>query len=408
MSPSARILFLDGHRKWDFYSALKAAFELQLQAECLPVTPPALFDSRLHADLVILNDETWAHCGAAIPELQRRGIPTLHLADGILEWRNTWENPRQASEETGMPLFQPVLSSKIACIGRSQARILESWGNIGKCEVTGSPRFDGITQRVPDASLRSDPPRILIATARRPGFTIAQVDKVQRSLLDLKHWLCESSLEPVWRIAPELAEPLGVAGAIGAEPLAAQLRTVHAVITTPSTVQVEAMMTGIPVALLDYLNRPHYVPAAWTISAREHIGEIVPALLNPSPERMLYQDTILHDTVECRTPATPRVVTLAEKMVQAGRSCRESGQQLQLPVRILPDPVASHHLPEDRMRLDELHRAHPVFARMDLAVLQAENGHLRRALSLSWKQTAYRALCNLEMSLSRTWRRKQQ
>ncbi len=67
-----------------------------------------------------------------------RGIPTLILADGILEYRNTWEHPQLPAGS----LFQPVLGHKIACLGRSQARILESWHNGNRCEVTGSPRFD--------------------------------------------------------------------------------------------------------------------------------------------------------------------------------------------------------------------------------------------------------------------------
>ena len=39
-------------------------------------------------------------------------------------------------------IFQPVVGHKIACLGRSQARILESWGNVGKCEIVGAPRLD--------------------------------------------------------------------------------------------------------------------------------------------------------------------------------------------------------------------------------------------------------------------------
>jgi hypothetical protein len=94
--------------------------------------------------------------------------------------------------------------------------------------------------------------------------------------------------------------------------LTEQLATVDALITTPSTVQIEGMLAGVPVALIDYLNRPHFVPAAWTMTAPCQIAETVPMLLAPDARRMLYQDTILHDAVECRSPATPRVAALIE------------------------------------------------------------------------------------------------
>ena len=69
-----------------------------------------------------------------------QNIPTLILADGILEYRNTWEHPQL----TPGAIFQPVLGHKIACLSRSQARILRNrGGNAGKCEiVSAAPRFD--------------------------------------------------------------------------------------------------------------------------------------------------------------------------------------------------------------------------------------------------------------------------
>jgi hypothetical protein len=40
------------------------------------------------------------------------------------------------------------------------------------------------------------------------------------------------------------------------------LASVDAVISTPSTAMLEGMLQGLPVAVLDFHNRPHYVPAA--------------------------------------------------------------------------------------------------------------------------------------------------
>ena len=57
-----------------------------------------------------------------------------------------------------MPLFQPVLSHKVACLGRSQARLLESWGS-GCVRLTGGgaeiahasrPPREELNDRVPE------------------------------------------------------------------------------------------------------------------------------------------------------------------------------------------------------------------------------------------------------------------
>jgi len=104
----------------------------------------------------------------------------------------------------------------------------------------------------------------------------------------------------------------------------------------------------VPVALIDYLNRPHFVPAAWTMTAPGQIAETLPMLLAPDARRMLYQDTILHDAVECRSPAAPRVAALIEAMVAAGREARREGRTVRLPDRITVDEGNRHHSREER------------------------------------------------------------
>jgi hypothetical protein len=395
-----RVLVVDGHRKREFYAALVSAVDATWRS----VAPPELLAGvPPDTDLVIVNDESWPWVGAALPELRRCGVPSLHLVDGILEWRNTWEHPGTQSEGDGMPRFQPVLADKIACIGRSQARLLESWGNAGKCEVTGSPRFDNI-RRSARRRRPGDTYRVLVATARTPGFVAADLARVRDSLIDLRDWFTEhraadgARVEPVWRVTGALSTAVDPDGATGgwSRTLSEQIETVDALITTPSTVQVEGMLAGVPVALVDYLNRPHYVPAAWTITAPSQIDETLRMLLAPDARRLLYQDTILHDAVECRSPAIPRLAQIIETMVSAGRDARREGRTLRLPDRIVPDDANGHHLSEDRFDPAELHPSHPVLTQRSVSELQAEVGHLRRAIRLSPSQTAYRILSGWE------------
>src|SRR5688572_27537421 len=136
-----RIAIIDGKFRPQYYVQVRDAFP----AHWVNLDDPSAEEVDLSSfDLALISDEFYSPGSLALLNAQRLGVPVLHVVDGVLEWRNTWENPRSLSEERGLPLFQPVLADKIACLGRSQARILESWGNLGRCEVVGAPRLDNL------------------------------------------------------------------------------------------------------------------------------------------------------------------------------------------------------------------------------------------------------------------------
>jgi hypothetical protein len=345
-------------------------------------------DALSPVDLVIVTDEWNSAHAALVTECRRRGTPSLHVVDGIIEWKNTFENPRSETERDGMPLFQPVLSDKIACLGRAQARILEAWGNSGKCEIVGATRFDA-RDRPQGHSARPSALRLLVTTATTPYFTERQKEIVLRSLHDLHAFFRNRPVvrgrrvEVVWRLPDRVRRDSGLEGAAldytGRE-LAETLQTVDAAIVTPSTCLLEAMLAGVPVALLDYLNTPHFVPAAWSIWHQKSIPSVVDDLILPSQSRMLFQDVILHDQLECRSPARPRLIHLMKEMIQIGRECRLQNRDLAYPPRIVDvgDPLSAGA--EGRARPDVLHPHHPVFRERDTGLLTAEVGHLRKLL----------------------------
>lgn len=313
-----------------------------------------------------------------------RGIPTLILADGILEYRNTWAHPQLVPGA----IFQPVLGHKIACLGRSQARVIESWDNAGRCEVVGAPRFDHYASLCRRVRQSGQPWRVLVMTALTPYFTPEQHALVRQSLLDLKAHLARAlaadgaPVEVVWRITQGMEREIGLEAPpadLAGRDLAGVLTQVDAVITTPSTAMLEAMLLGLPVAILDYCNAPPYVASAWRITAAAHIAPTVAALVAPEPARMLFQDTMLHDALECATPATARMVALARRMIEHGRAARAAGRPLALPPQILP--AAPAVAAEARFDLASLFPDAAQFACSDPRALQVEVGHLRGQLA---------------------------
>jgi hypothetical protein len=328
-------------------------------------------------DLVITFDEHGCELGLCIADMSRQGIATLQVMDGILEWRRTWAYPTSSENR---PLNQPVLSHKVACLGKADAKIMESWGNVGKCEIVGCPRFDKLVELKRPMRLEpvtNRPLRLLIMTAKTPGFTPEQVEITYRSLADLQEYLEKrNDVEVIWRVTQKLHKRLGVKNTVK-DVLSTELHDilgqVDAVITTPSTAMLEAMLCGLPVALLDYHNCPHYVPAAWRITCEEQIGPVLEDLKNAPLQRMLYQEYCLNDALSCKTPALPRMIMLIEEMIRIKKEHVSSGKrELVFPHRILDIPEDHISWPSENFDLQKLYPHHPVFGRTDITIMQAE------------------------------------
>ena len=349
------------------------------------VEPEDVIQSAEPGDIALFFSEHFDRFREACRALKERQVGTIYAIDGILEWRNAWEN---RDNEPACPwTMRPALAHKVACIGRSQARVLADWGNAEKIEVVGVPRFDALFHGALECPVpQSGPIRILVMTAKWPGFTDEQVAITTRSLLDLKQWFDQNGeikgrpIEVTWRLTRGLESQLDVENqmndATGAE-LARSLSEVDAVITTASTAMLEAMIAQRPVALLDYHNCPRYVEPAFCISAREHIETVIHSMANPPAPRMLFQQAVLSDALECQTPATDRMVTLIEKMRQIAGDCVREDRPLEFPPYLVPLESGSHA----SFNLASTFPNVPEFGENDPIELQAELAHARREIA---------------------------
>ena len=344
------------------------AAPLQREIDVKIVAPEQVAKLAKPNDLAIFYSEHFHRFRDAWLQLSRKGCNTLYAIDGILEWRNAWEN---RDDEPACPwTMRPVLSDKVACIGASQARVLNSWGNQGKTEVTGIPRLtefadsgfveSGFVDSGRDNASRIEgnnndqPFRLLITTAKWPGFSPQQIQLATQSLLELKEFLVANPtihgrlIEPVWRLTGDLDKAIGVPNQlrdVTGNDLQSVLDRVDAVITTPSTVMLEAMLKRVPVCLLDYTNSPRYVDAAWSISAQPQIANALNQIARPSHRRMFLQDACLQDALQCTDDATARLATLANEMIRIGHDCRTANKPVVFPAQILPVPESSHAQP---------------------------------------------------------------
>ncbi len=363
----------------------------------LQVVPPEEVTSIAQpGDVAVFYSEHFDRFRHAIMTLKQNQVATLYMIDGILEWRNAWEN---RDDEPACPFtMRPVLSHKVACIGSSQARILSAWGNQPKIEVTGVPRFDHL---IPSPiSLAGDENifRVLIVTAKVPGFTPIQVARTRQSLFDLKHWFDRNKekqfsgrkIEFHWRLTAGLERDLQIENQLGdfnGSDLFQQLQTVDAMIATHSTAMLEGMLAGLPVACLDYQRCPNYLETAWTITQAEMITEVMEELAQPPESKLFFQRMQLEDALafapvtQRTTTATDRLTTLIQSMQRLAVQCIAAEKELHFPPRLLADDETAMNAVPARMNHRAVFQKFPEFDVDDRVELQSELAHARREIA---------------------------
>ena len=100
----------------------------------------------------------------------------------------------------------------------------------------------------------------------------------------------------------------------------------------------EAMRLGLPVAQLDYHNRPHYVQTGWDIAAAEHITDAMVQMADRDPTRMLFQRQQLADSLYLESNATERLSILIAGMLEITQQQIDANQPLNFPANMLSQP----------------------------------------------------------------------
>ena len=348
------------------------------------VAPEEVVDVADEGDLAVFFSEHFDRFRSAVVGLREKRVGTLYLVDGILEWRNAWEN---RDDEPACPFtMRPVLCDKVASIGPSQSRILQSWGNGSRVETVGIPRLDALRKSWRETGFgefKGDKVKCLVTTAKTPGFTPEQIRTTAQSLNSLKEFFEGSPVvggkrvEVLWRLTSDLADELGVENQLNdfaGDDVQQAIERCDAVITTPSTTMLEAMLLRRPVALLDFHHCPTFVPAVWNITSEGSIGSTVESLLNPAAEKLVLQDAFLCDAMQVVQPAVDRFEQLVTAMFNAIDAQADSVGQLKFEQNLL---VPTSHVIESFVH-EKVFDQYAEFGQQDLVELQAELAHARR------------------------------
>lgn len=290
-------------------------------------------------DICLISHEFHFNGKINIDLAKRYSIPTLLLMDGIIEWRNNWEYPAIRDPLRGMPLYQLISSDKVACIGYNQVRILDYWGNLGKCELVGYPPLQETVNsrklfRVPFSN--PDEVNFLILTATTPYFNETQEKKVHSSLRDIKIWfdanptISNKTVNCEWRVSKKIKdeEIISLNNDFSSEPLEKAIERADIVISTPSTAFLSSFILKRPTIKLDYTNSPEYFLCAWNISSKDQLESQILDAATPSAEKMFFQEGVLKDNLYTAQNSISRLYELMEKMIVFSREKKPLSQIL--------------------------------------------------------------------------------
>ena len=309
MSPTAPIALVQETAEPDHFRGVEAALRARGAAAQRIVLEQQYPRLGRGTRVVAVSDVSFLAL-SVLRQARRIGAATVLLMDGITEYRNTFENPRVEHD-----FLRPAPVDVVACAGRVDERHLRGLGN--DAIATGLPRLAGITE-----SPRPARRRVLVATARQPAFADAERARLVAALRKLGERLGRAGVEARWRLTGGLEIDLGVP--IDETPLKESLRSVRAVITTPSTLLVEAMLAGRPAGLLFPFDAPLWPRAAWVLGAEtladdRRIDETIESLLDPGDEGLARQERVLDEMHGGDRPAAEALADLLIEMVDRPR-----------------------------------------------------------------------------------------
>ncbi len=282
------------------------------------------------AAVLFLGDWLFEH-EQLIIKCKEQNIPTILLMDGIIEWKHFFENPKWSFGGHEAPYF-PVQCDKIFVPGASTYRFLEFFGNQGKCEITGFPRFDHY-KAIENTSVNKNGKKVIgIMSGNTAGYTPEQIKQSKILFEDIFYWAQgNSEIEVLWRLRKGFEKILDIE--ITNEPskdLIDFLSKTDAVVCQPSTAAYEAMLLGLPTALADYSIAPNYMHAAWEIHSKEQIDVVMKSITNPHPLKISLQQHFLDETLAWQGKSAET----ASKLINAIIEAKQQAPKQELPANM--------------------------------------------------------------------------
>lgn len=247
--------------------------------------------------VIVLGDWTY-DLQQFVDNCRKHRVPTIVMMDGTIEWNHFFENPKWSYGSNETP-YIPIYCDKVFAPGANTVRFLEFFGNKGKCEATGLPRFDHYRGKFHLSPSTNRTIRVGVMSSNTAGYTQDQVDNsiaLFTSINEVFQYIVGFELK--WRLRKGFNEKLPFKAVNSPEKgLEEFVANVDVVICQPSTAAYEAMMLGKPTAIADFGAAPNYLRGAWEIRKSQHILDTVKDMVKLPRHKTMMQQYILHDTL---------------------------------------------------------------------------------------------------------------
>ena len=250
------------------------------------------------ARLVITHSHLSPRANYFILQSRARGIPTLLLVDGPLEWSNSYLNPslRKTNPFFRGYLMEPLIHDAILAVSVAQAGYL-AFRNPDRdisFMTYENKRLSSVRQAAPSASRW----QFLITTAKTPYFNDTEKNNLIHLLRQLTAALEQGGYSYVFRIFDEaLQEALSPQDNLLQGSFEEVLQQVECVIGTPSSVLLQSMASDKPVGTLIYRDSPLFYQSGWLVGDLYNLDATLASMISREDTRMDFQTYCLEQNL---------------------------------------------------------------------------------------------------------------
>lgn len=235
-----------------------------------------------------------SHFSRYVSKLARdSGISSILMMDGVFEWFNATNNP--FLKKVGIKLLSPLVYSSVLVRDKGLFQYLNK--RDVECAMYSSLGSDGerklYSSREP--ALERKGSDFLITTANTPYFNENEFYQLVELIKKLVKVLDSNGYTYKYRLFDaSLVTALGVLNVdnITEPSFDESLNMFSGVLTTPSTIVLNAMKAGLPVCIFDYRDGPLFIQAGWRMNSSSGILSIIESMLEKDRDRMGYQHDV--------------------------------------------------------------------------------------------------------------------
>lgn len=266
----------------------------------------------LNTDLIVTVHSIGDGLSEFLNMARNSGILSLTIQDGIIEHCHAWLKPRSRN------FYRPILTDKIAVMGSFSRDILIAWGaEPNSIAITGLPRMDYLPE-IPAPFGDS----LLLTCANTPFYDDDTKMHFKQFMMHLINELETRHIDYVARLPKSVYELLeyripkeSYSDSSDRRSLREDLSRSSAVLTTMSTVALEAMACHRPTAIINPENMTQYFHTPWTISSTDQASTVISELLSVPAEKMIFQNYVLGQHLRIDNSSTDRVCQLINTML---------------------------------------------------------------------------------------------